>query len=175
MTWKLFAQIIGYIGTCILFMSYQMPKKRMIVTLQVMSISIFMVHYAILGAWTGALMNGIALVKTVLYLFENEKWFKNALYTVLFTAAVITAGIFTWEDWASILPLIAMVINTLAYNFKKERYFRLGMFPCSPLWMAYAIHTGSIPALIGEILTTTSTIVAIIRYDVLGKEKKAKS
>lgn len=172
MNWQLFAQIIGYVGTCVLFMSYQMPKKRMIVALQVVSISIFTIHFSILGAWTGALMNAIALEKTVLYLFENEKWFKNKLFTIVFTIAVLVTGILTWDDWASVLPLIAMIINTLAYNLKKERHFRLGMFPCSPLWMAYAIHTGSIPALIGEILTTTSTIVAIIRYDVLGREKK---
>jgi len=49
------------------------------------------------------------------------------------------------------------------------------MFPTSPLWMVYAVLTGSVPALIGEILTTVSLLSAIIRYDVLKLEPKRKS
>ncbi|MBR4467098.1 MAG: YgjV family protein, partial [Clostridia bacterium] len=52
---------------------------------------------------------------------------------------------------------------------------RICMFPTSPLWMVYAILTGSIPALIGEILTTTSLLSAIIRYDILKKPDRRRA
>lgn len=169
---ELFAIIIGYIGTGVLFLSYQMPKKKQIVLLQILSISIFTVHFFLLGSYTGAIMNVIALTKTVLYYFENKPWFRNVLFTSVYAIVIFIAGIMTWQGFPSLFPLIAMLVHTFAYNIKKEKWFRLCMFPTSPLWMVYAILTGSIPALIGEILTTTSLLSAIIRYDVLHKEPK---
>ena len=169
------AAIIGYVGTGVLFLSYQMPKKRQIVLLQIMSISIFTVHFFMLGGVTGAVMNLIALSKTVLYYFENKPWFRNVLFTAFYAIVILTAGIATWQGLPSLFPLLAMLLHTGAYNIKKEKWFRLCMFPTSPLWMVYAILTGSVPALIGEILTTTSLLSAIIRYDVLKKEPKKKA
>ena len=163
------AKIIGYIGTGVLFLSYQMPRKKQIVLLQILSISIFTVHFFLLGGYTGAIMNLIALTKTVLYYFENRPWFKNVLFTCVYAAVILVAGILTWQGFPSLFPLLAMLVHTLAYNVKKEKWFRICMFPTSPLWMVYAILTGSIPALIGEILTTTSLLSAIIRYDILQK------
>ena len=169
---EVFAKIIGYIGTGVLFLSYQMPKKKQIVLLQILSISIFTVHFFLLGSYTGAIMNLIALTKTVLYYFENKPWFRNTLFTAVYAIIIFVAGIVTWQGFPSLFPLIAMLVHTFAYNIKQEKWFRLCMFPTSPLWMVYAILTGSIPALIGEILTTTSLLSAIIRYDVLHKEPK---
>ena len=166
------AMIIGYFGTGILFLSYQMPRKRQIVLLQIVSISIFTLHYFLLGGYTGAIMNLIALSKTVLYYFENKPWFKNVLFSVIYTVIIVITGIITWQGYQSVFPITAMLVHTFAYNIKKEKWFRIFMFPTSPLWMVYAILTGSIPAIIGEILTTTSMISAIIRYDVLHHEKK---
>lgn len=172
---EIIAQVIGFVGTGILFLSYQMPKKKQIVFCQILSISIFTAHYLLLGVWTGAMMNAIALVKTVLYYFDDRVWFgktQRILFTILFSAVILAAGIWTWQDWTSVLPLLAMLINTLAYNIRKEKWFRLCMFPTSPLWLVYNLLNHSIPGLIGEILTTISIISAIIRYDILHQEPK---
>ena len=169
------AKIIGYVGTGVLFLSYQMPKKRQIVLLQILSISIFTVHFFLLGSYTGAVMNLIALTKTVLYYFENRPWFRNVLFTATYAIVITTAGIATWQGLPSLFPLLAMLLHTFAYNIKQEKPFRLCMFPTSPLWMVYAILTGSVPALIGEILTTVSLLSAIVRYDVLKREPKRKT
>jgi len=165
--------IIGYFGMGILFLSYQMPKKRQIVVLQIAAISIFTAHYFLLGGYTGAIMNLIALSKTVLYYFENKPWFKNVLFTAVYLVIISVTGVLTWQGYRSVFPIIAMFVHTLAYNVKNEKWFRICMFPTSPLWMAYAVMTGSTPAFIGEVLTTTSMLSAIIRYDVLKLKPRA--
>jgi len=164
---ELAAKIIGYFGTAMLFLSFQMPKKKQIVLFQIVAVSIFTVHYFMLGGYTGATMNVIGLSKIVLYYFEDRPWFRNALYTAIYTVVIVIAAVLTWQDISSLFPLLAMIIHTFAYNIKNEKWLRIAIFPTSPLWMVYAILNGSVPALIGEILTTTSIITAIIRYDVL--------
>ena len=166
------AMIIGYVGMGLLFLSYQMPKKKQIIVLQIAAISIFTVHYFMLGGYTGANMNIIALTKTVLYYFEDRPWFKNVLFSAFYAVVIIIAGVLSWQGYESIFPILAMLVHTAAYNIKKEKWFRLSMFPTSPLWMVYAILTGSTPALIGEILTTSSMVSAIIRYDILHRGQK---
>lgn len=43
-----------------------------------------------------------------------------------------------------------MLLSTLAYEQKQPRRFRRLMFPCSPLWMVYNIHSGSVSGVVTE-------------------------
>ena len=62
----------------------------------------------------------------------------------MFTAAAVL----TWESAFSLLPTAAMLLSTLAYEQKQPRRFRRLMFPCSPLWMVYNIHSGSVSGVV---------------------------
>ncbi|MBO4860349.1 MAG: YgjV family protein [Clostridia bacterium] len=166
------AQIIGFFGTGMSFLSFLMPKKKLIIIFQVIAVASFTLHYFLLGGYTGAIMNVIALSKIALYYFENKPWFKNVLFTCIYLAVIVVTAVFTWQDISSLFPLLAMIIHTLVYNIKSEKWLRIGLFPASLLWMVYAIMKGSIPALIGEILNTSSIIAAFIHYDILKKGPK---
>ncbi|MBO4501964.1 MAG: YgjV family protein, partial [Clostridia bacterium] len=69
------AQIIGFFGTGMSFLSFLMPKKKLIIIFQVIAVGSFTLHYFLLGGYTGAIMNVIALSKIALYYFENKPWF----------------------------------------------------------------------------------------------------
>jgi hypothetical protein len=70
--------------------------------------------------------------------------------------------------------MLGMVDSTLCLNIKKEKWFRICNFPGSPLWLTYGIYSRSYSGIIGETITMTSIIIAIIRYDILHLDKKNK-
>jgi hypothetical protein len=117
-------------------------------------------------------MNIIGLFRTLLFYFENKKWFRPYIFTTVFLSIFIYIGVSTWSDIYSLFPILAMVDSTLCLNIKKEKWFRIFNFPASPLWVVYGIYSRSYPEIIGESVAMVSIIIAIIRYDVLHLDKK---
>ena len=173
---KFIAQSVGFFGTAILFISFQMPVKKKILFLQIISASVFSVHYLMLGfftgSYTGMVMNIIGMVRTLLFYYEDKKWFRRYPFTVFFLALIIYIGIDTWKNIYSLFPMLAMIDSTICLNIKKEKWFRIFNFPGSPLWLTYGIYSNSYSGIVGEIFTMTSIIIAIIRYDILHQDKK---
>ena len=72
-----------------------------------------------------------------------------------------------------ILPVLAMIVATVAIRLGSSKMVRrLGLIS-SPLWLTYNCFSGSIGAIASEILNLISIIVGIIRLD-LRKKKNDK-
>lgn len=166
------AQIIGFCGTGVTFIAYQQNKRRNILLCTVLSCSLFCVHYILLGAYTGAVMNLIGVLRSTVFVNNDKKWAKSTFWLFLFVALNIVAGIVTWNHWFSVLPLIGMVLSTVSNWMKSEKLIRFITFPSSPCWLVYNALSGSVAGVITECFIMTSLIIAIIRYDILKKDSK---
>lgn len=167
------AQIIGFGGAALNTLSFQQKKRKGIITLQIFAAILFIIHFILLGAYTGAAMNFVSLVRSVVFINNDKKWAKSPAWLVFFVIVSIIASAYTWVDWASVLPATAMILTTVSYWLKSERKIRFVTFPSSPCWLIYDFITGSVSGVITEIFVMSSLIIAIIRYDIK-KEKKVK-
>lgn len=71
-----------------------------------------------------------------------------------------------------ILPVIAMIVATIAIKIGVSKMVRrLGLIS-SPLWLTYNCFSGSIGAILSEIFNLISIIVGIIRLDIRKKKNK---
>ena len=86
---------------------------------------------------------------------------------------MIVVGIFTYQNWISLLMMAAMALNTVSFSFTKPRLVRTTILISSPLLLVYNILTGSIGGVINELFTEISSVVGIIRYDIKKKDKTA--
>lgn len=163
-------QIIGFIGTTAFFISYQQREQRRIIFYQIIGISMFVTHFFMLKAYTGAVLNVLGVIRAVVYYNADKKWAKTKLWFYGLLTAYIVAGILIWEDWFSLLPILAMVLSTFAFVTENALRFRLLNFPCSPMWMTYNIHHYSISGTITECFTMTSMIIAFFRYYIIKKK-----
>jgi hypothetical protein len=68
-----------------------------------------------------------------------------------------------------------MILTTVSYWLKSETKIRLVTFPSSPCWLVYNIITHSIAGIVTECVVMASLIIAIVRYDILKKEKVKKN
>ena len=86
---------------------------------------------------------------------------------------MIVVGIFTYQNWISLLMMAAVALNTVSFSFTKPKLVRTTILISSPLLLVYNILTGSIGGVINELFTEISSVVGIIRYDIKKKDKTA--
>ncbi len=173
-------QGIGFCGAAFNFLSFQQNKRSRIIGFQIVAALLFITHYIFLGftsgadAFTGAALNFIGLSRSIVFINNDKKWAKSPLWLVFFIIVSAIAGVLTWESWYSFLPPLAMILTTVSYWMKNETKIRLITFPSSPCWLIFNIITGSFAGVVTECVVMSSLIIAIIRYDVLKKEKVEK-
>ena len=108
---------------------------------------------------------GCGIGRALLYAYTEQKGLHVRWLCPLLCAVFTAAAVLTWESAFSLLPTAAMLLSTLAYEQKQPRRFRRLMFPCSPLWMVYNIHSGSVSGVVTEAFAMLSLGVAMWRYD----------
>lgn len=169
------AQIIGFGGTALTIVAYQQSKRKNILLCTVISAALFTVHFILLGAYTGAVMNFFAGLRSLVFMNNTKPWAKSKIWVGVFMVIYTVACIVTWEKWYSVLPLIAMLLTTVSNWLQSERKIRFLTFPNSPCWLVYNILNNSVAGIITEIFVMSSLIIAIIRYDLIKPKKKEKA
>lgn len=168
----LIAQIIGFFGLICCMTAYQMKTQKKIVTVQIVSCTFFTIHFLMLGAYTGALMNFIAAVRSVVFANKDKKWGKSNWWIVFFSLVCIVAVAFSWEGAKSLLPMAGMVLTTISWGIEKANLVRLISLPSSPLWIVYNFISSSMAGVLTEVFVMISIITAMIRLDIPKKTKK---
>ena len=159
------AQIIGIIAFCLAVWSFQQNEHKKIVLLQLLANLCFIIHFYLIGAFTGALLNFIGFVRSIVFLCKNQKWAAGNFWLVFFSLLCIAAGIYTWQGPLSLLPMMAMVLTTIAFGIESPRLTRLFSFPSSPLWLIYNIINGSWGGALTECFNMASILIAMFRFD----------
>ena len=166
------AQIFGILAFAASVVSYQMKTYRQILLVQLVCVSLFVVHFLLLfrcgqaDAMTGAALNGISAVRDVILLGTGEKRSRK-LTTVLaavFSVVVVAIGILTWSSWVSMLFIIAMVLNTVALSIPDPNTVRVFIMISAPFACAYDILTHSIGGTVNEVVSFLSALTAFLRY-----------
>lgn len=168
------AQGLGVIALIIAITSFQQNSQKRIVTLQMISSVFFCVHFCMLGATLGGVLNGLGIFRAAVFRNRDRAWASHWLWFVLFCALFIAAGLLFWEGPLSLLPISSMLLTTVAFWIRNARAVRLVTMPASPLWMIYNWVHGSYPGFLTEVFVLTSILVAIFRYDVLPLFRKKK-
>lgn len=158
-------QVIGAIALILAVVSFQQKTHKYILMFQLLANIMFVFHFGFIGAHTGALLNFIAMLRSVVFVNKGKSWADNKFWLYLFCILSVLAGVVTWESWKSILPIAGMVCSTVAFWIKTPRYVRLVSFPSSPLWLVYNLLGKSYAGVLTEVINMSSIIIAIIRLD----------
>lgn len=164
-------QAVGFFGLLFLAFSFQLNNRKHLLILILTGQLIFLVHFILLGAWTAVAMNSVGAFRTLIFQYrEQKKWADSSLWPAVFIIGFFVFGFLTWQSWYSILPMIAMSIETVGLWMKNTRTIRIiNLFPHPP-WFTYNLIVGSWPGIATEILIFGSILIGIWRFD-LGKTK----
>lgn len=164
-------QGVGYLALFFVILSFQKNKRRLILLYLAIAQVFFAIHFALLNAWTGVALDSIAAFRTfIFYKKETKSWGKNIIWYYLFLILFGLSGLFVWEGYHSLLPALAMIIDTVALWKENTKSIRFIMLTPRLMWFAYNFIVGSQAGMVTEIMVLLSVIIGIIRFDVLRKE-----
>ncbi len=163
-------QAVGFVGMAFAFISFQNNNIKKLLFFQTLAALSFAIHFSLLGAFTGAVMNILGASRNIIFANREKKWANNKLWMYFFILLYTVLGIFTWKDYFSILPIIAMTLATVAFWIPNPKATRFIVLPSSPCWLIYNIFNKSIAGSLTEIFVSTSLIIAIVRFDILKRK-----
>lgn len=163
-------QCIGFLGLALSISAYQFKKHRNIVLCKMSSELVFAVQYILLGAWTAAILDGISVIRNLLYTSFVKRGRSTLPIIIAFCLFVIGTGVATFDGWLSLLPIGAKLLTTVSYGMKNERLLRYITLPSCVMWSIYNIVVGSWGGALGDALALTSLLIAVYKFDIR-KEK----
>lgn len=180
--YQILAQAIGIVAMVIAILSFQQKTQRGVIRMQLISSSMFAVNMAMLGATTGALMNVIGAVRSVVFSnkekFHAEKigwvygFISMFLLFYVLTFTVFGTPVTPLRLVIEFLPVLGMSVQTISFHKKEASHVRALGLIVSPSWLIYNCCGGSIGAILCEVFTLISIFVGIRRYDRKSSKKK---
>ena len=181
---EIIAQIVSIIGMLMGVLSYQQKGKARILTFQLIGAALFVVHFFMINALSGAILNFVAIVRALVFIYEDKVHGDHPAWTIGLTATYILSYISVFTVFGKeptvknlileILPVLAMTVTTIAFRYKEDKILRRVTFISSPMWLTYNAIFFSLGGIIGESLNIGSAIIGTIRLDRKKEENKAE-
>ena len=171
MEWfDILTQGIGLFALVLSLLSFQMKKRSALLAMQMTASLLFSLQLFLLEAWTGAVLDLISFVRTLIFSNNtNKKWAQNPLWLIFFAAVMITTGILTWKDYISLFAILGSLLSTLALWMKNPKHIRIVCLFVGPCWIVYNTIMGAYTGAINEVIAMTSIIIGLVRYDMKKK------
>lgn len=169
------AQIIGIIAMIFNILSYQGKQQRTVIALQLIGATLFSVNFLLLGATVGGILNILAIVRAVIFLFKDKFKADSLFWFAAFIVSYVLVYILSFTVFGKepsvfnliieILPVIGMLALNIGFRLKNSANIRrLGLIS-SPAWLIYNIVAGSWGGNLCEVFTLISIFVGMLRHD----------
>ena len=174
-TTQMIAQAIGIVAMAFNILSYQGKKQKTVIALQLFGGGLFAVNYLMLGATVGGILNILAAVRAVIFLFKDKLRADRIHWLIGFVASYIVVYVLNFTVFSKeisvynliieLLPVVGMVALTIGFRLKNASDVRKCGLVSSPAWLIYNVSVGSWGAILCEVLTLISIFVGIFRHD----------
>ncbi len=174
-TIEIIAQAIGIIAMLFNILSYQGKKQRTVIILQLCGSIFFSVNFLLLGATVGGILNIIATIRAVIFIFKDKFKADKISWFIVFIASYVSVYILNFTVFGKeptafnliieLLPVIGMLALNIGFRLKDSSYIRKCGLISSPAWLIYNIVAGSWGAIICETFTLISILIGMLRHD----------
>lgn len=156
------SQFFGFLAFGISILAYHKNKKEKILENMVISNILNLIHYLLLGAYTGCITKSIAIFRDFFIIVKdkNQKYNKN-LFLYFFIIIYIIISIITYKNIWSILPLVAATIYLIPIWNGDKKVVKQTALVCYFLWLIYNVFVFSIAGIISNIVSIVSTSIAV--------------
>lgn len=167
------SQVSVLVALALLIGSYFLKNRVWILVFSLGNSIFYSLEFLLLGAYTGAALNLIAIARGVWFYFlqRQEKYYDWISISTL-SVLMIVSGILTFEAWYSILP----IIGTLAYTFsvwqKDVKLYRWLSLPVGVCGVVYNIMCKSIFGVASETALFLFGLISIVVYYVQQNKNK---
>ena len=166
----LIGQIFGVIAVILGFITYQIRTQKALLFVQTVTALVFVIHYLLIGAVSGMVLNIVAMIRNLVYSHRDLKLFSGKWWPIAFAVIMGITGMLFWQDWYSVFVVAGLVINSVCMSFKDPQKIRKSILVSSPLVLIYDAFALSLGGIIYESAAIVSALVGILRFS--GKKAK---
>ena len=166
------SQIIETIALIVTLGSYHLKKKDKIFKGMCVANILEMLHYLLLGAWSGFATKVVALIRNIFIIEkEHNRKLRKPIFLYIFIGIYLVISVLTFKNVFSLLPISAAIIYMIFVWNGDELQVKKISFLCYFLWLAYNICILSVMGIISNIVALISTYIA---YDNMKKYLRKK-
>lgn len=167
-------QVLGFVLIIIGFFVYYSKSRSRILALKLTTDVICIFQQAMIGAFTGSLLNGIAVFREIVFYNRfQKKWAAHSFWLYFFIVIMGLAPILTWEGIISLFPALGSVFAVIAFYLEKPTHIRIVGLGTIILWLLYCIFTHNVGGIIQNIINIVSIFMALTRdYITFARNKK---
>lgn len=172
---EIIAQIVGIFAMLFNILSYQGKNQKTVIALQLIGGALFAINFLLLGALVGGILNILATIRAIVFLFKDKLKADRLPWLFGFVASYIVVYILNFTAFGKeptafnliveVLPVIGMLALNIGFMLKNASDVRKCGLVSSPAWLIYNIIVGSWGAIACEALTLISIFVGMLRYD----------
>lgn len=166
------SQIAGFTAFILSLIAYHKKEKRQIFQTMLIANILDIIHYLLLKAYSGCITKVITLIRNkILILKENNKNLNNILILLLLLIIYLIAGIITYKNIYSILPILsAMIYLYFVWNGDELKIKKVAFY-CYFIWLIYNICVFSIAGITSNCISIISTFIAIYNEEKVNKKE----
>lgn len=163
MNYYLLSQIIVIVATIFIAFTYFIKNRKKILILFILYSIFYGIHYLLLNAITGFLMNLVSIIRNIIFYKQeiNNKQNSKIFLVVLFSI-IILFTLCSYKDYYSLISMSASLISTYSIWQKNPIIYRILAVIVSICFIIYAIHINSVFAIITEVFLLTTEIIGLI-------------
>lgn len=172
---EIIAQAIGIFAMLFVIFSYQFKSQKSIYFFQLCGSILFSVHFFMIGATIGGLLNILAFIRAALFVFKDRLKTDRVVWLIAFILSFIAMYILNFTLFGKevtpinlmieLLPVIGMTAISVGFRLKDSADIRRCALVASPAWLIYNVLAGSLGASICEIFSLGSIIIGMLRHD----------
>ncbi len=175
--YEILVQLIGVIGIIAGLSALQCNKHSHALLLKMTEEGFFGLQYLLLGGITGAVLNGVGILRNLIFTYFGKKDDQKSLRIARYVLGALFAvlGFLSWQGAISILIIFAKVLSTFAYGTTNMKKMRIMLSVTSMCWICYNAYIGSFAGVLSDAFNLLSAVIGLIRYDFLQKEEAPKA
>lgn len=172
---EMIAQGVGMIAMLFNVFSYQSKSKKQIFAMQLCGGALFAVNFLMLDAIVGGLLNLLATLRAVVFLFKDKLKTDRLPWLFAFIASYLLVYVLNFTLFSKqitllnliveLLPVVGMTALSVGFRLERAGDVRRCGIVSSVSWLIYNIFAGSWGAILCETTTLVSIVIGIFRHD----------
>jgi len=163
------SQVFVVMSYMLLATTYFLKSRKSIIIAGFVSLMIMCVAYILLSAWTAVAMVVVAVIRNIIFLYDEKKYGKSNKITkrdnyILTFLILITIALTipTYSGFLSLLAVFANTVYTVSVWQKNPKVYKILGIPGGLLWIAYDIYIMSVMGIILESTLLVFVIIGVI-------------
>ena len=161
---QIIGQTVGILAVACFFISFQFNTKKGILVSQTAAVALFSLHYFLIGATAGMLLNIVSIIRNVIYYHRDKKYLSSKVIPFVIATVVTVLGLLSWQGWHTLLFTAGLVINNFFLAFGTPNGLRKSILVSSPMILIYNAAVFSVGGIINELFCIISSVIGMVRY-----------